>query len=219
MPGVDGSTSNIINRWVTGVWFNGNGYGSKSTIQRRWHTKWTTQIIWSQFSMSTNRWERVCIINFAQEACIYHLRAKLNGWRVDKQSNIIMSVMDSAKQNKKQNSWLQFKWCNFLSHFSCLYVICSGHKFNEFAKEKLAAELLFGQLNGAESSEHIKNVLRYNLLTGPPSNHQQKMMRFSFAVLGKRSIRLNVTSQFQWMNYLYKQRNYNMSKTDATAQW
>lgn len=41
-----------------------------------------------------------------------------------------------------------------------LYAICSGHKLAVFAKEKLACEILFGQLNGS-TTESVKDVLRY----------------------------------------------------------
>ncbi|XP_055323661.1 TGF-beta-activated kinase 1 and MAP3K7-binding protein 1-like [Sitodiplosis mosellana] len=40
-----------------------------------------------------------------------------------------------------------------------LYVICSGNGFSKFAEEKLAAEILFGQLNDS-AHEDVKDVLR-----------------------------------------------------------
>lgn len=43
--------------------------------------------------------------------------------------------------------------------FRSLYVICSGNGFSKFAKEKLAAEILFGQLND-NAHEDVKEVLR-----------------------------------------------------------
>lgn len=43
--------------------------------------------------------------------------------------------------------------------FRSLYVICSGNRFSDFAKEKLVAEILFGQFNN-NSPEDVKCVLR-----------------------------------------------------------
>lgn len=46
-----------------------------------------------------------------------------------------------------------------MSFVRSLYIICSGNKFSDFAKEKLVAEILFGNFNES-SPDDVKGVLR-----------------------------------------------------------
>jgi len=51
---------------------------------------------------------------------------------------------------------------------SCLYAVFSGHQGTsvaEFALQRMAAEILLGQLSVRTPEEEVKEVLRYNCVT------------------------------------------------------
>lgn len=100
----------------------------------------------------------------------------------------------------------------FRPFYRSLYVICSGNRFSDFAKEKLVAQILFGQFNN-NSPEDVKCVLRSVVYMCFPF----VQLNFFFIVIYRQAFSSLERDYLHWIDEYLSQQSANSDDIKESA--